>query len=545
MAEMTTVCESPRLRETGSHAPRLRRAAPSIAFVAVELLALIFFLVRGRGLWFFNDEWDFLANRTAGDIGDVLGAHNAHPSVLPVLLYRLLWQFFGLDTYTPYQLVVIALHLGTAALLRVVMVRSMVQPWLATVAASAFALFGYGYENIVWGFQVGYSGSLFFGVAAVLLADHDGGAVRRDLLAFASALAALACSNVGLAMVAAMTVAVIVRRGWRPAALLTAPLVAIYVAWWAAWGHDTYRSTRSDVPTALVFAARMIRATITAVTQSNVLAIALVVIVGVGIALMVAQGSTPGARAQWAGSLGLLVGACIFAIATGVERAVHVSAYAASRYVDVALALLLPALAVAVGRFARLGTPAYVVALAVLVAGITGNVMKLDDYLAPRKAEESQFRRDVLAIPTLRDQITIDPDTPVLSLHNDYLTFGWLLHSDAKGKIPAPPDDSPVTNAFAELRVSLATILWPLPPDYGCEIVRRPTHLTLGKGEFLNIRGRAELRPDIEPVPRRFLDVPTTMLIATREPVRLRISAHSPNVPPKVCAADHAWRDSA
>src|SRR5258705_13975951 len=69
------------------------------AFIAVEVAALSLWLVLGRNQWFFSDEWDFLAGRTAGDLGDLIRPHDNHWSTLPILVYRLLWWLFGFRTY--------------------------------------------------------------------------------------------------------------------------------------------------------------------------------------------------------------------------------------------------------------------------------------------------------------------------------------------------------------------------------------------------------------------------------------------------------------
>ena len=45
----------------------------------------------------------------ATDLGDLLRPHNEHWSTLPILVYRVLWQLFGLRTYVPYQLVALLL----------------------------------------------------------------------------------------------------------------------------------------------------------------------------------------------------------------------------------------------------------------------------------------------------------------------------------------------------------------------------------------------------------------------------------------------------
>ena len=129
----------------GRHAPReVVSDIAALVFLAVLIVALVLFVVFGRSQWFFHDEWDFLAKRNASSLNDLFRPHNEHWSTLPILVYRVLWHFFGLRTYVPYQLVTILLHLTAAVLLRVVMRRAGVNPWIATAAASLFALFGAG-----------------------------------------------------------------------------------------------------------------------------------------------------------------------------------------------------------------------------------------------------------------------------------------------------------------------------------------------------------------------------------------------------------------
>ena len=139
---------------------------------------------------------DFLAERTGGDLGDLLRPHNnVQWSTLPILVYRLMWTLFGLRSYVPYQVVLIALHLTAAVLLRTAMRRAGVGPWIATAAASLFVLFGAGYQNIVWAFQIGFVGSLVFELTQLLLADHDGPIDRRDWLGLAAGFSGLLCSG--------------------------------------------------------------------------------------------------------------------------------------------------------------------------------------------------------------------------------------------------------------------------------------------------------------------------------------------------------------
>ena len=138
---------------------------------------------------------------------------------------------FGLRSYVPYQSVVVVAHLTTAVLLRVVMRRAGVSPWTATIVAAVFVLFGPGEENIVWAFQFTFVGALMFGLVHLILSDHDGPIDRRDQLGLLAGVASLMCSGVSLVLVAVVGLAVVVRRGWRPAVFHTAPLGVLYAIW--------------------------------------------------------------------------------------------------------------------------------------------------------------------------------------------------------------------------------------------------------------------------------------------------------------------------
>src|SRR5205085_10476578 len=117
----------------------------------------------GASHWFLRDDWSLIAGRDLS-ASDLFTPANAHWVTLPVLVFRGLWRIFGLRDYTPYQSVTVALHLTTAVLLRVIMRRAGVRPWIATCAAGSFVLFGPGEANITWAFQMTVVGSLVLGL---------------------------------------------------------------------------------------------------------------------------------------------------------------------------------------------------------------------------------------------------------------------------------------------------------------------------------------------------------------------------------------------
>ena len=225
--------------------------APLLAFVGVELVGFVFLLYWARHAWFGTDDWDFLAQRTGGNVGDLFRAHYEHWTTLPILVYRLLWWLVGLH-YTPYLIVAVASHLAASALLRVVMRRAGVNAWLATLAASIFVFFGPGGQNILSAFQMTVVGSVVFGLTDLLLTDHDGPFDARDAIGILAGLAAIMCSGVGVTMVFVVGLAAFLRRGWRIALALTVPLGCAYVAWFAAVGHEAKSGIDRPTPSVVV-----------------------------------------------------------------------------------------------------------------------------------------------------------------------------------------------------------------------------------------------------------------------------------------------------
>ncbi len=373
----------------------------------VAAVALVLFLVFGHRRWFFVDEWDFLADRNAYKLDDLLRPHNEHWSTLPILVWRVLWRLFGLQTYVPYQLVLISLHLTAAFLLRTVMRRAGVGPWVATTAASLFVLFGAGYENIVWAFQIGFVASLVFGLTQLLLADHDGPLDRRDWLGVLAGFAGLLCSGLAVTMTIIVGVATLMRRGWRVAFFHTAPLGILYVLWWFTQARDAYTTQRTKQGGRAVpytpptigelarFVARGIGATFDAMGQLPGVGVALGVLLmaGLGLAWHNLDGAERRTRAAVPGAL--IVGAVVFLVISSLGRSSGIWApERASRYLHVVAALSLPALAVAADAVVRRWRMLAPAVLVLFLIGIPGNLRTL--------ANQPKVEHRIPAIMTLR-----------------------------------------------------------------------------------------------------------------------------------------------
>ncbi len=411
----------------------------------------------GRHRWFFRDEWDFLAARDGGDLRSLLRPHNEHWSTLPILSYRLLWRAAGLHSYVPYQAVSITLHLVVAVLLRAVMRRAGVRPWIATAAASLFVLFGAGFENIIWAFQSAWVAAIGFGLVHLLCADHErpGGRVdRRDAAGLAAGVASLLCSGVGVTTVFVVALAMVLRRQWRAAAFHSVPLGAVYVVWSTTYGPDNYVERRAGVGDLLAF--------VRIGAWEAMLGLGRSAVVGAGVVVLVLAGFLTvllnrGARLRAAPAIALSVGAIVFISIAAIGRVgVFGSEFARnSRYSYVIVALLLPAIALAADAIVQRRRAAVPVLAALLTIGLVGNAREM---FAIRDDEAEDFARSravILTIPELPLTKTVPPRQRVDRSESLELTVGWLVANARERRIPAPGDVTPVAEAAATLRLVL------------------------------------------------------------------------------------------
>lgn len=198
---------------------------------AVAGLAL---LALGQGLTFFADEWAIIEGRSIG-LDSFLRPFNEHWLGTTIVAYRLLFGVFGLGSYVPYLVVLIALHLVVAAEV-FVLVRRTAGSLVGLAAGVVMLFFGSGFENLYWAMQIGFVGAAALGFGAMLAVD-GAPTRRRAALACGSLVVAVTTSGLGLAMVAAVGLELLVDRRRRRLLWVAAVPSALYVAWYLAVGR--------------------------------------------------------------------------------------------------------------------------------------------------------------------------------------------------------------------------------------------------------------------------------------------------------------------
>src|ERR1035441_1098906 len=134
-------------------------------------------------------------------------------------------------------------HVALALVLFRIMRRLGVDAWIATAAAIVFLFLGAGAENLTWAFQMAWILTLLFGLAGLLLIDHDGAGIARDLAYWPVAVLALMCSGIAVPLVAVAGLIALLKRGWVAALRVVSVPAVVYVVWFALVGHVGYSVT--------------------------------------------------------------------------------------------------------------------------------------------------------------------------------------------------------------------------------------------------------------------------------------------------------------
>jgi hypothetical protein len=529
-----------------------------LAFALGLAAALVILLALGRYRWFTHDEWDYLAGRDGGDITNLLIPHNEHWSTLPILIFRFLFRLVGLHSYLPYRAVLVALHLTAVALLRVVMRRAGVGPWLATAAALSLVLFGTGAEVMVYAVNVGFVAALVLGLVQLLLTDHDGPVDRRDWLGLVAGFASLLCSSVALTMIAVVGAATLFRRGWWPAALQTVPLAVVYAVWFRTFQDErtaqgvgyTHYDLSSPGQVAR-FMATGVRAAFHGMGQLPGIGWALGILLVVGLVLTWLRLDWGERRRRLAMPGALLAGAFISMCITGIARArdFGIEFARTGRYLYLFVALALPALAVAADTLVRRWRALAAIVFVLLLVGIPGNAKALLDRRRDEASSQSEYRRLILTLP----RVPVAHDVPRSTRPDQQLakplTLGWLLDGVASGRIPKPARITPLDAATATLHLALNQ----QPDAFGtksCRNATTPLELQLSSSEAIGIHGMVRV---VYITPRGVRSRPVTFkanetvivkggkglpgprLVALSGPLTLEVESSNPDVSVALC----------
>jgi hypothetical protein len=214
---------------------------------SIALVIALYLMYLGRGNNFFFDEWMFITGRRGLSVDALLSPHNGHLSALPALAFMVLLKFFGLDHYEAFRFAAIIVHL-LVALMASLLIRKNHGWSIGITVFVAIGLMGAGWQNIFWGFQIGFMGSLFFFLLSLYLLDH-GRTQNRNisfLLSSISLACSLLCAGLGVAGLAVIAMLCLFstdrqRTWWIP----VGPAL-MYALWYLKYGTSQAKLSAVD-----------------------------------------------------------------------------------------------------------------------------------------------------------------------------------------------------------------------------------------------------------------------------------------------------------
>jgi hypothetical protein len=205
--------------------------------IAVLAAGAIMTLVLTWKLTFWQDTFDFLILRRDITLDTVMMPHNEHITVFPVLIEQAIMRVFGLGNAHP-EYVLLTAFLIAAALLVFVYVRRHLGYWAGLFATILILCLGPAWEVLLWPFEIGFIGSVVFGVAMFLALERE--SRGWDLAACAFLILSMGFSSLGLPFAVGAAVDVLQKRrarGWGRVYLVAVPLV-LFALWYLGWGRD-------------------------------------------------------------------------------------------------------------------------------------------------------------------------------------------------------------------------------------------------------------------------------------------------------------------
>ena len=211
------------------------RGAPVLGLAAAIVGSGAYLLILQSHITFFADDWNFIVDRRGFSVGAFLDPHNDHIALAPVAIYKALMELFGTTSAVPFQVVSTFVFVLSVVLL-FVYVRRRVGDWLALLACVLILFLGAAWTDLLWSFQIGFSGSMAAGIGALLALERD--SRRGDVTACALLVAATAFSELGIPFAVGALVNVALGPGPRLRRLYV-PLVPaiLYGLWYLGWGH--------------------------------------------------------------------------------------------------------------------------------------------------------------------------------------------------------------------------------------------------------------------------------------------------------------------
>jgi hypothetical protein len=226
--------------------PRTERIAWLVLGAAIAVSAT-WLILAGYGLSFASDDLVYYAHLVTRDGVEVpthgleyfFAPSNGHLQVFGKLIYEVLFDLVGGGNYWVFQAVDVA-GVMACVVLFFVFAKRRIGPVAALVPCISLLFLGYGWEALIWAFDMHTIYALAFGLGALLLLERGDG--RGDAGACVLLVLSVGMIELGLAFVLGAAVAVLLAPGrWRRVWIVLVPLV-LYAIWWV-WSRQFHQTS--------------------------------------------------------------------------------------------------------------------------------------------------------------------------------------------------------------------------------------------------------------------------------------------------------------
>jgi hypothetical protein len=424
----------------------------SVHWISLVLGAAVILYLDGSN-WFLGDEFEFFGRMQPGASLSLLVPHNGHWSTVPLLLTLALYKAFGLRAFLPYVLMDLIVHLAVCHLLWRWMRRVGADPWVATALAAVFVVVGGGVEEVWSWFQFSFSLPLALGLVGARLVDHQRRGARRDIATWPILVMALMCSGVGLLTVALTAVVALLRRGWGAGIRVASLPAAAYVVWFASVGRHYLAVQQGPAWEHLLLFEYVWNGMTSAVGDTvGWGAVGPVLLVALAVWVLSRVGTF---RNTSAFALAAALTALLYYLLLGAYRApAGVWEATLTRYGYVGVALLLPAVALALTQVAGRGVMARSIVLSACALATVGSLASWVSFLQIWNPITVTTRGQVLAAARLvagGSTLAVDGGAQVEPVHSGNLTVDMLRSMIRTRSIPTDAPVSPIDMLGAEL----------------------------------------------------------------------------------------------
>ena len=400
-------------------------------------------LVLSRGYTFYFDEWDFIQSAPDWGWASSLEPHNEHPVILPRLIYTALLFTFGLHTYVPYMLVLVALH-ATSAVLLFELVRRRAGDLVGIACAAMLLALGAGWENLLWAFQITFVGSVACGLGMLFALEGSPTTPPRLAVAVVLLVASLMFSGIGLFFGVVAAARLLLDPSRRRELVWLAPVALAFAAWYLAFGHGGAATVPPPsaanlflLPAYVGWGLAGSAAGIIGVTGFPALAVLVLAAGAIGFAWWRER---PGPLA-----LGVAAGLLTFYVVTGLTRAqIGFDQSASGRYVYIGAVFWLILLADAARLLPWQGTWRPALAAVVFLACFNSSVL-LVAYAAGKTAVMQREIADLQALAVERSDKCLNPTGAVDPLVMPHVTSPALYYR-AIDRFGDPTAGLPITD---------------------------------------------------------------------------------------------------